>query len=440
MEMQKKKDLLSLSHLKLRTRMPSFSLNTSNEYDADGCDSSKISKANSKGKGVVEGAKASAVALTHTPKRGQLPQSHRTTQRNNECLLDLAKAEDSSEKRTSLTASRMKLRSSSKNKKEEDVIPSRSRKVAFVDSKFVPHESSNAKHKRGTPAACRQKSNTPPQLDAPVALYPPQPLRPPPKCPVAAIQHPLPLLLFDDALDSNRHVATLTNTKEPLSYAKSPPISPGFALLSEEQSAASPGIAHLSKEYSGEDGAINNEQIKKFSPTLFTSMQPLSVVEPDSPYKTTEASYIPRKPLFAGETGSPHPRVEEPNEDVDEAATDKRGEAYMSPNLTLLSDELSRVNFKSPEAQCKAPGTNESYEPALDDGVITRKMEILLDLSYLRSGVQLANSANTHAHKKRAMLILDNPTRAKLLISMILRNNTDIDLMDLMREFDYFSI
>ena len=111
----------------------------------------------------------------------------------------------------------------------------------------------------------------------------------------------------------------------------------------------------------------------------------------------------------------------------------------MSPNLTQLSDELSCVNFKSTEAQYKAPGTNEIYESALDDGVITRKVEILLDLSYLRSGVKLSKIAITNSHRKRIMIILDNPTRAKLLIAMILHNNKDIELMDLMREFDYFS-
>ena len=163
-------------------------------------------------------------------------------------------------------------------------------------------------------------------------------------------------------------------------------------------------------------------------PTPFTSMRPLLVVELDSPHKT-EASYTSRKQLFSGETGSLDPRVEDPNEDEDKAVADERGEAYnMSPNLTQLSDELSRVNFKSTAAQYKAPGTNESYESALDDGVITRKMEILLDLSYLRAGVKLPKFAITNAHRKRIMLILDNSTRAKLVIAMILRNNKDIEL------------
>jgi hypothetical protein len=273
-------------------------------------------------------------------------------------------------------------------------------------------------------------------MDAPVAPYPPQPLKPPSTCPVGAIQQTLPLRLFDGELDSNQPLATLTHFKEPLSYAQSPPISPGIALMGEDH-ADLPGIALLDKEQSAEDEVFTNEQVRKFSPTPFTSMRPLLVVV-DSPHKITEASYTSRKQLFADETGSPDPRVEDPPTE-DKAAADERGEPYMSPNLTQLSDELSRVNFKSTEAQYKAPGTKESYESALDDGVITRKMEILLGLSYLRSGVKLSKFAITNRHRKRIMLILDNPTRAKLLIAMILRNNKDIELMDLMREFDYFS-
>jgi len=414
--------------------MRSFSLNTSSsdEYDAGGCDSGKRSKANTK---CVESSKASAKSLTHTPKRDQLLTPRKKTQRKNECLLELVKVEDDSEqKRTSLKSSRMKLRSSSKNKREEDVDPSRSRKVSFDHSKFAPHKSPNVKYNRRTPAASK------PLLDTPVAPYPPQSLKPPPTCPVGAIQQTLPLRLFDGELDSNQPKTTLTNFKEPLSYAQSPPISPGNALMGKDHSVELPGIVLLNKEQSAEDEDIANEQVKNFSPTPFTSMRPLLVVELDSPHKITEASYTSRKQLFSGETGSLDPRVEDPNEDEDKAVADERGEAYnMSPNLTQLSNELSRVNFKSTAAQYKAPGTSESYESALDDGVITRKMEILLDLSYLRAGVKLPKFAITNAHRKRIMLILDNSTRAKLVIAMILRNNKDIELVDLMREFDYFS-
>ena len=412
-------------YLDLNTTMPSFSLNTSSsdEYDAGGCDSSKRSKANAS----VESSKASAKSLARTPKRDQLHTPRKKTQRKNE-------VEDNSEqKRTSLKSSRMKLRSSSKNKREEDVDSSRSRIVSFAHSKFAPHKSPNVKYNRRTSAASK------PLLDTPVAPYPPQSLKPPPTCPVGAIQQTLSLRLFDGELDSNQPKTTLTNFKEPLSYAQSPPISPGNALMGKDHSVELPGIVLLNKEQSAEDEDIANEQVKNFSPTPFTSMRPLLVVELDSPHKT-EASYTSRKQLFSGETGSLDPRVEDPNEDEDKAVADERGEAYnMSPNLTQLSDELSRVNFKSTAAQYKAPGTNESYESALDDGVITRKMEILLDLSYLRAGVKLPKFAITNDHRKRIMLILDNSTRAKLVIAMILRNNKDIELVDLMREFDYFS-
>ena len=418
-------------YLNLNTTMPAFSLNTSSsdEYDVDGCNSGKRSKANTRS---VESSKASAKSLTCMPKRDQLLTPRKKTQRKNECLLELVTVEDNSEqKRTSLKSSRMKLRSSYKNKKEEDVDPSRSRKVSFAHSKFALHKSPNVKYNRRTPAASK------PQLDAPMAPYPSQPLKPPSICPVGAIQHPLPLRLFAGELDSDQPLATHTNFKEPLSYAQSPPISPGIALMG---SVELPGIALLDKEQSAKDEDIANEQVKNFSPTPFTSMRPLLVDELDSPHKITEASYTSRKQLFAGETGSLDPRVEDPNEDEDKAAADERVEAYnMSPNLTQLSDELSRVNFKSTAAQYNAPGTNESYESALDDGVITRKMEILLDLSYLRAGVKLSKFAINNADRKRIMLILDNSTRAKLLIAMILRNNKDIELVDLMREFDYFS-
>ena len=187
---------------------------------------------------------------------GQLLQSSKKAQHNNEFLLDLAKVEDSFEqKRISATSSMFKL-------KEVDVIPSRSH----------------------------------PQLDAPVAPYPPQQLKPPSKCPVGAIQHPLPLRLFDGELDSNQPLATLTHFKEPSSYAQSTPIAPGIALMSKDHSADSPGIALLSKEQYADEEDIINEQIKQFSPTPFTSMmQPLSVVEElVSPCKIIEASYESR--------------------------------------------------------------------------------------------------------------------------------------------------
>ena len=61
----------------------------------------------------------------------------------------MAKLEDSSEqKRISVTSSELKL-------KEEVVIP---------------HKSPNMKCNRRTPAASKQKSDTPPQSDAPMAL------------------------------------------------------------------------------------------------------------------------------------------------------------------------------------------------------------------------------------------------------------------------------
>ena len=207
-------------YLDLNTTMPSFSLNTSSsdEYDAGGCDSSKRSKANAS----VESSKASAKSLARTPKRDQLLTPRKKTQRKNEC-------DNSEQKCTSLKSSRMKLRSSSK----KDVDPSRYRKVSFAHSKFVPHKSPSVKYNL---------------MDAPVAPYPPQPLKPPSTCPVGAIQQTLPLRLFDGELDSNQPLATLTHFKEPLSYAQSPPISPGIAFMGEDHSADVPGIALLDKE------------------------------------------------------------------------------------------------------------------------------------------------------------------------------------------------
>jgi len=132
------------------------------------------------------------------------------------------------------------------------------------------------------PAASKQKSGTLPQSDAPLAPYPPQQLKPPSKCPVGAILHPLPLRLFDGELDSNQPLATLTNLKEPSSYTQLPPISPGIAHMSKDHLADSHGITLLSKEQYAEE---------ELSPTPFTSMQPLSVDEElVSPCKITRRS------------------------------------------------------------------------------------------------------------------------------------------------------
>ena len=171
-----------------------------------------------------------------------------------ECLLDLAKLEDSSEqKRISVTSSKLKL-------KEEDVIP---------------HKSPNVKCIRRTPAASKQKSGTLPQSDAPLAPDPPQQLK------VGAILHPLPLCLFDGELDSNQPLATLTNLKEPSSYTQLPPILPVIH-MSKDHLADLHGITLLSKEQYAEE---------ELSPTPFTSMQPLSVDEElVSPCKITKAS------------------------------------------------------------------------------------------------------------------------------------------------------
>jgi hypothetical protein len=65
-------------------------------------------------------------------------------------------------------------------------------------------------------------------------------------------------------------------------------------------------------------------------------------------------------------------------------------------------------------------------------------MEILLDLSNLKSGVHHVDFTRNE-HEERIMLILDNPARAKMLMSIILRNSRDIDLVELMRQFDFFS-
>jgi hypothetical protein len=68
---------------------------------------------------------------------------------------------------------------------------------------------------------------------------------------------------------------------------------------------------------------------------------------------TPDLFYTSRKKLFAGKTGRSEPSVENPIKDDDNAAADKRGETE-SPIISQLSDELSRVNFKSAEAQYKA--------------------------------------------------------------------------------------
>ena len=271
--------------------MPSFPLNTSSsdQYDADGCDSGKRSKANNKGHRFLHSIAAfSARRLFFAPRptervwrrlsctsivslsrdvffssiTSSISPGGKLLQSRKECFLDLAKLEESSEqKRISVTSSELKL-------KEEVVIP---------------HKSPNVKCNRRTPAASKQKSDTPAKSDAPMAPYPPQQLKPPSKCPVGAILHPLPLRLFDGELDSNQPSATLTKLKEPSSYTQLPPISPGIAHMSKDHLSDSHGITLVRKEQYAEE---------ELSPTPSTSMQPLSVDEElVSPCKITEASY-----------------------------------------------------------------------------------------------------------------------------------------------------
>jgi hypothetical protein len=346
--------------------MPSFYLNSSSdEYDADDGNT----KVNIKGN---KGARVSR----------KLPLSE-----TKQIMEDGTPAK----KRMPITGSRMTLRSSSKKGRTL-----RSRSTKNNDERDILRR-----------PILRKKNRHQTQFAAP---YPPRPVKTPPKCPVGAIQLPLPFHLFGGKPNSNELLATLINFREPRSNADSP-FSPGI-LLSE--------IEH----------ADSSKKPKQRPPTPFYSNRRLSDDDLNSPDKTPEALFTSRKKLFTGKTGSLEPSVEVPNPNM-------QGETQ-SPNITQLSDELSRVNFKSVEAKYTSPETKERYTATLDDGSITRKMEILLDLSYLKSGVQHAD-VTRNEHGQRIMLILDNPGRARMLIAMILRNNEGIHVEELMRHFDFFS-
>ena len=109
--------------------------------------------------------------------------------------------------------------------------------------------------------------------------------------------------------------------------------------------------------------------------------------------------------------------------------------AYSLPNLSRLGVYHSGMELKSKPV---AVQTTVS-----EDEVIQRKTQILLDMSYLQSGANAPKREGdiklSNVHRKRVMHILDNPKRSTALVSMILRNNKDLDLLDLMSEFDYFS-
>ncbi|KAL3811448.1 hypothetical protein ACHAXA_007603 [Cyclostephanos tholiformis] len=379
--------------------MPSYSLNTSwsDDYDADDGNSGKKSRANIKGnkKG---GRSATTPYPTVTSRRGKLPQSEKKQSMEND---------KSAKKRMPVTASRMKLRSSSKKKNEEAVILRRFERVSSDDSTVL--RKLNVHNNTRSPS----KQQTTPAQVAPPAPYPPQPLKSPSKCPVSAIQLPLPFRLFGDKSNSHQLSDTFIDFREPLSYTESPPVSPGIFIGRKEHSD-------------------NNKQT-------------MSLVDLDSPEKIPYAPYTSRKKLFAGKNCSPERSLDDPTKDED-AIADKRGEIQWL-NLTQLSDELSRLNVKSTEAQYKA-ATNERYKSAVDDGEIAKKMEILLDLSYLKSRFHHMSPPLqsphilrdiTDGHRKRIILILDNPARAKILISIIVRNNKGIAAEELMRHFDYFS-
>ena len=100
-----------------------------------------------------------------------------------------------------------------------------------------------------------------------------------------------------------------------------------------------------------------------------------------------------------------------------------------SDNVDVLSGELSGVKFKSDQAR---------KDPA-------EALNAILDMSYLKSGVHAAKilgnttTSNNDVHRKRVMFVLDNPKRAEALVAMCHRNDEDIDLPDLMRQFDFFS-
>ena len=230
--------------------MPSFSLNSSSdEYDADDRNSGRRSKANREGKG--KGVKIALPYPTLTARRGKLPQSEKK---------QIMKDDKSAKKPMPVAASRMTLRSSSKKKNvtlrssskneknEEGVLLRRSQSVSFDNSMSIPRELSLHNNRHHAQLA---------------ALYPPRPVKTPPKCPVGAIQLSLPFHLFGDTSNSNELLATLINFREPRSYTDTPPISPSISLLSNEHSGS-------------------NKQTKQLPPTPFYSHRPLSVHDLDS--------------------------------------------------------------------------------------------------------------------------------------------------------------
>ena len=124
------------------------------------------------------------------------------------------------------------------------------------------------------------------------------------------------------------------------------------------------------------------------------------------------------------------------------------------PNLARLSEEFSELNVQGIPANKGASnnpqgpssssnGNGKMFKDRAtqtdDDEVFLLKVQ-MLDRSYQLSGVlSTGNAGSNDAHRKRVMLILDNSRRTDGIISMCLRNNKDIDLMELLRQFDYFS-
>ena len=120
--------------------------------------------------------------------------------------------------------------------------------------------------------------------------------------------------------------------------------------------------------------------------------------------------------------------------------------------VTKLSGENMRslpVNNKMPKTPQVLP-TNENDEIADEgtadfDTILIEKTQMLLDLSFLKSGVDNvkytgSTTSSQQLHRKRVKLILDNPRRTEDLVAMCLRNDKDIDAEELMRHFDYFSV
>lgn len=86
--------------------------------------------------------------------------------------------------------------------------------------------------------------------------------------------------------------------------------------------------------------------------------------------------------------------------------------------------------------------------PLLLPEVITSKMQMLLDHSYLKSmeaeakrlkTTQTETAARSCAHRRRVKAILDDPARARELVGMVLRNDLDTELVDMVSQFDYFT-